>query len=78
MHAFCIVRTKNLMEKEASKIKNLNNKEAIDKLKELVKHESTCLLTTSLTKVPLNTRPMAVQKVCDQGNFWFLSGSDTE
>jgi len=66
------------MEKEASKIKNLNNKEAIDKLKELVKHESTCLLTTSLTKVPLNTRPMAVQKVCDQGNFWFLSGSDAE
>ncbi|MEJ1240864.1 pyridoxamine 5'-phosphate oxidase family protein [Chryseolinea sp. T2] len=66
------------MEKEASKIKNLVNEDAIDKFKELVKHESTCLLTTNLTQLPLNTRPMAVQKVCDQGNFWFLSGSDTD
>lgn len=65
------------MEKEASKIKNLSNQEAIDKFKELVKHESICLMTTNLSQVPLNTRPMSVQKVCDQGNFWFLSGSDT-
>lgn len=66
------------MEQDASKFKNLINQEAIDKLKELVDHESTCLFTTNLSKVPLNTRPMAVQKVCDQGNFWFLSGSDSE
>jgi len=66
------------MDKEASKIKNLTNQEAIDKLKELVKHEATCLLTTNLSQVPLNTRPMAVQKVCDQGNFWFLSSSDSD
>jgi general stress protein 26 len=36
------------------------------------------LLTTRLTQLPLNTRPMSVQKVCDQGNFWFLSGSDSD
>ncbi len=66
------------MENKASEIKNLTNNEAIDKFKELVKHESTCLFTTQLTKVPLNTRPMAVQKVCDQGNFWFLSASDSD
>lgn len=66
------------MEKEASKIQHLVNNEAIDKLKELVKHEPTCLFTTRLGQIPLNTRPMAVQKVCDQGNLWFLSGSDSE
>jgi general stress protein 26 len=64
--------------KGASEIKNLTHHEAIDKFKELVKHESTCLFTTQLTQVPLTTRPMSVQKVCDQGNFWFLSSSDSD
>ena len=66
------------MENEASKIKNLSHEEAIDKFKELVDHESTCLFTTRLTEVPLTTRPMHVQEVCDQGNFWFLSSSDSD
>jgi general stress protein 26 len=66
------------MENNASKIKNLTQQEAIDKFKELVKHESTCLFTTRLTQVPLTTRPMSIQKVCDQGNFWFLSHSDSD
>ena len=66
------------MENNASKIKNLSHQEAIDKFKDLVKHESTCLFTTRLTQVPLTTRPMGVQKVCDQGNFWFLSRRDSD
>ena len=66
------------MENEASKIKNLTQQEAINKFKEIVKHESTCLFTTRLTQVPLTTRPMSVQKVCDQGNFWFLSPNDSD
>lgn len=66
------------MEKETSKIKNLTNREAIDKFQEIVSHESICLFTTRLTEVPLTTRPMAVQKVCDQGNFWFMSRDDSE
>jgi general stress protein 26 len=66
------------MENNASKIKNLTHGEAIDKFKELVKHESVCLFTTRLTQVPLTTRPMSVQKVCDQGNFWFLSPGDSD
>jgi general stress protein 26 len=67
-----------VMEKNASEIKNLTHQEAIDKFKELVKHESICLFTTCLTEVPLTTRPMSVQEVCDQGNFWFLSSSDSD
>lgn len=66
------------MENNASKIKNLTHQEAIDKFKELVEHESVCLFTTRLTQVPLTTRPMSVQKVCDQGNFWFLSPGDSD
>lgn len=65
-------------QKAASEVKNLTHQEAIDKFKELVKHEPTCLFTTQLTRVPLMTRPMSVQKVCDQGNFWFLSSADSE
>jgi general stress protein 26 len=66
------------MENNASKIKNLTHREAIDKFKELVEHESICLFTTRLTEVPLTTRPMSVQEVCDQGNFWFLSPADSD
>lgn len=61
----------------ASEIKNLTHEEAIEKFKELVDHNSVCLFTTRLTNVPLTTRPMSVQKVCDQGNFWFLSSSES-
>lgn len=64
-------------QKKASQVKNLTQQEAIDKFKELTKHESTCLFTTLLTQVPLTVRPMHVQKVCDQGNFWFLSSADS-
>lgn len=65
-------------EKKASQIKNLTHQEAIDKFKQLIKHEPTCLFTTQLSQVPLTVRPMSVQKVCDQGNFWFLSSSESD
>jgi general stress protein 26 len=66
------------MENNASEIKNLSQREAVDKIKELIKHESTCHFATRLTEIPLTTRPMGVQEVDDQGNFWFLSPSDSD
>jgi len=67
------------MEKnEKDVIKNLDHQDAIDKFKELVKHNSICLFTTNLSRMPLKTRPMSTQKVCDQGNFWFLSDRDSD
>jgi len=68
--------------KEADKniggeVKNLRNEEAIEKFKELVEHNATCLFTTNLSYMPLTTRPMNVQKVDDLGNFWFLSAGDS-
>jgi general stress protein 26 len=53
---------------------NLNDKEGIDKLKHLVAEINICLFCTNLkTDDGSNCRPMIAQKVCDQGNIWFLS-----
>lgn len=66
------------MNNNASEIKNLSENEAIEKFIEMVDHESTCLFTTRLTKVPLTTRPMAIQEVSSDGSFWFLSANDSD
>lgn len=68
--------------KEADKniggeVKNLSHEEAIEKCKELINHNAVCLFTTKLETLPLTTRPMSVQQVDDDGNFWFLSASDS-
>ena len=55
-------------------IENLNNKEAIDKLKSLVNEIMVCLFCTDLkTDDGATCRPMNAIKVCDQGNIWFFS-----
>ncbi len=63
--------------KQTDDVKNLSPQESIAKFKELVDHESTCHFVTRLTEIPFTTRPMGVRKVCDQGNFWFLSGAES-
>ncbi|ASU33794.1 pyridoxamine 5'-phosphate oxidase family protein [Mucilaginibacter xinganensis] len=58
--------------------KNLNGPEAVAKIKEIADQAKTCFFCTSIkTGVPLSTRPMAVQEVDDEGNFWFLSANDS-
>ena len=59
--------------------KDLVGQEAGEKIRELVEKANSCFFCTRITsKEPLKTRPMAVQKVDDHGNFWFLSASDSE
>jgi general stress protein 26 len=58
-------------------VQDLRSEEAINKIKELVNHNSICHFATMLTDAPAHTRPMSVAKVCDQGNFWFLSDKDS-
>ena len=53
---------------------DLSSKQAVEKMKELVKHNRICFFTTDLGQQPLQTRPMSVQEVDEEGNFWFLSG----
>ena len=58
---------------------NLNQKEAIDKLKSLVDDIMVCLFCTNLKTDDGSTcRPMSVIKVCDQGNIWFFSEKSSD
>jgi general stress protein 26 len=57
-----------------SDINNLNDKVAIEKLKELAESIGICLFCTNLkTNDGATCRPMGVQQVCEQGNIWFFS-----
>jgi general stress protein 26 len=58
--------------------KDLTGPEAGKKIKELVGKSNTCFFCTQMrTHEPLKTRPMSVQKVDEEGNFWFLSADDS-
>ncbi|WP_295794999.1 pyridoxamine 5'-phosphate oxidase family protein [Mucilaginibacter sp.] len=58
--------------------KDLNGAEAIEKIRELAYKTKTCFFCTNIkTGIPLTTRPMAVQQIDDDGNFWFLSSNDS-
>jgi len=58
--------------------KNLMGKEAVDKIKELAEKAGSCFFCTDIkTGKPFDTRPMAPEKIDDEGNFWFLSSSDS-
>ena len=62
-----------------SNTENLNNKDAIDKLKSLVEDIIVCLFCTDLkTDDGAACRPMSAIKVCDQGNIWFFSEKSSD
>ena len=57
---------------------DLFGNEAGEKIRELAKAANTCFFCSKITSgQPLHTRPMSIQKVDDQGNFWFLSSDDS-
>lgn|SRR5690606_26663544 len=57
---------------------NLFGADAVDKIKEIVDKAKTCFFCTAITTGGSSgARPMSVQEVDDEGNFWFLSASDT-
>lgn len=66
-----------IMEKKSDQEKNLMGSEAIRKIKELVGHNAICMFTSNVEEVPFQTRPMTVQEVDDEGNFWFFSPKDS-
>ena len=62
-----------------SNTENLNNKEAIDKLKSLVDDIKICLFCSNLKTDDGSTcSPMSAIKVCDQGNVWFFSEKSSD
>ena len=57
--------------------KDLNGPEAVKKFKELA-DKATCFFCSNIkTGIPFSTRPMAVQQIDDEGNFWFLFANDS-
>lgn len=59
-------------------MKDLQGNEAAEKIKELAEKAKSCFFCTNINAgKPFATRPMAVQKVDDDGNFWFLSANDS-
>jgi len=65
-------------QQEEKNQEDLQNQEAVKKIKDLAKNASTCFFCTStgLNK-PFQTRPMSVQDVDDEGIIWFLSADDS-
>lgn len=57
---------------------DLQGSDAIDKIKEIVLKAKTGFFCTNVASGgPDSARPMAVQKIDDAGNLWFLSPSDS-
>ena len=66
---------KNQKEKN---FENLLGKDGVDKIKELVDKASTCFFCTAIeTDKSFETRPMAPQKVDNNGTIWFLSAKNS-
>lgn len=58
--------------------RDLQGQAAIDRIKDVVDKTSTCFFCTAVsTGDSTATRPMAVQKVDDEGSLWFMSASDS-
>jgi general stress protein 26 len=58
--------------------KDLISSAAIEKIKELGNKAKTCFFCTNIrTGDSFSTRPMAIQKIDDRGNLWFLSAIDS-
>lgn len=58
--------------------KDLQGSEAGKKIKELAGKNNTCFFCSDIeTGKPVTVRPMSVQKMDEEGNFWFLSSNDS-
>ena len=65
-------------QQEEQNYKDLQGQEAGKKIKELAGKNNTCFFCTEITTgQPINVRPMSVQKMDEDGNFWFLSANDS-
>lgn len=57
---------------------NLYNQEAKEKIKNIAESVDFCMMATNLKEQPLQVIPMSTKKVDEDGNIWFLSGSDSD
>lgn len=65
-------------QQEEKNREDLQGKNAGEKIKELAGKTNTCFFCTAIINgKPVAVRPMSVQKMDEQGNFWFLSANDS-
>lgn len=65
-------------QQQEENFESLRGTDALKKIKELTDKASTCFFCTKITTgQPFATRPMSVQKLDEEGNFWFLSANDS-
>lgn len=57
---------------------NLNNTEALKKMRKLVEDIDFCMMLTDLNTKPISAIPMSTKKVDEAGNIWFLSGKNSD
>lgn len=57
--------------------KNLSNRDAIKKLKELAESIDFAMLCTDLSSRPFHAVPMSTKRVDERGHIWFLSGQNS-
>ena len=58
-------------------IKNLFDNEDLATLKYLVEEIKICMFCSNLNIIPLNSRPMSIHQVDDEGNIWFISSKES-
>jgi general stress protein 26 len=58
---------------EQNHAKNLSDKKAVNKLKELISSAKICMFETVLPSPPFNLRPMSPVETDNEGNIWFFS-----
>jgi general stress protein 26 len=58
--------------------KDLFNRKAINKLKELTEEARVCMFETILPSPPYNLRPMNIMETDDSGKLWFFSKKDSD
>ncbi len=64
-------------ENETDTIEDIYSEEAIKKLKEIAEGARICFFSTHIDAEMPQCSPMAIQRVCDQGNLWFISSKES-
>jgi general stress protein 26 len=77
LRAECLKLFNLLKDTTMGEHKNLEGKEAIDKMRRLIEAEEICMFTTRLLQLPLDTRPMSTSEVDEAGHIWFISRVDS-
>lgn len=66
------------MEERNKMEENLNGKDALSKIREIVDEAKTCFFCTAIrTGLPMSVRPMTVLEVDDAGYLWFMTSKTT-